>query len=178
MAIVGQFSEKLNECGTDFDEAEYLKHVPPRRSARRYSKIAKPQVKGLLKRQDATAPPTNLTHSMANIQEIEILSNNGHFSHFLNAAVVPAADEHCAPTGSNGGTEEFGLIGERRYEQDIVSPCSVPLLFFSWVGADNGVVRTAWSSQVATRTRAHKKGQTRKNSGFGPSLPLTMPCSY
>lgn len=72
----------------------------------------------------------------------------------------------------------FRLIGERRYEQDIVSPCSVPLLFFSWVGADNGVVRTAWSSQVATRTRAHKKGQTRKNSGFGPSLPLTMSCSY
>lgn len=178
MAIVGQFSEKLNECGTYFDEAEYLKLAPTQRSTKHYSKVAKPQVKGLLKRQDATAPPTNLTHSMANIQEIEILSNNGHFSHFLNAAVVPAADEHCAPTGSNGGTEEFGLIGKRRYEQDIVSPCSAPLLFFSWVGADNGVVRTAWSSQVATRTRAHKKGQTRKTSGFGLSLPLTMSCSY
>ena len=72
----------------------------------------------------------------------------------------------------------FRLIGKRRYEQDIVSPCSAPLLFFSWVGADNGVVRTAWSSQVATRTRAHKKGQTRKTSGFGLSLPLTMSCSY
>ena len=178
MATVGQFFEKLNECGTDFAEAEYLKLAPTQRSAKQYSKIAKPQVKGLFKRQDATAPPTNPPHSMANIQEIEILSNNGHFSHFLNAAVVPAADEHCAPIGSNGGTEEFGLIGERRYEQDIVSPCSVPLLFFSWVGAYNGVVRTAWSGQVATRTRAHKKGQTRKNSGFGPSLPLTMCCSY
>ncbi|WP_302717661.1 hypothetical protein [uncultured Senegalimassilia sp.] len=178
MATVGQFFENLNECGTYFDEAEYLKLAPTQRSAKHYSKVAKPQVKGLLKRQDTTAPPTNLTHSMANIQEIELLSNNGHFSHFLNAAVVPAADEHYAPTGSNGGTEEFGLIGERRYEQDIVSPCSVPLLFFSWVGADNGVVRTAWSSQVATRTRAHKKGQTQKNSGFSPSLPLTMSCSY
>lgn len=134
-------------------------------------KLQNPQVKGLLKRQDATAPPTNPPHSMANIQEIELLSDNGHFSHFLNAAVVPAADEHCAPTGSNGGTEEFGLIGERRYEQDIVSPCSVPLLFFSWVGADNGVVRTAWSSQVATRTRAHKKGQTRKKAGLALLCP-------